>query len=67
MCFERGLRHFFMVFLVVLSGWTSDTQAQSLTVDPESIVPLPDKFDIEISASDVPPEMAHFLGAWIGT
>ena len=42
-------------------------QAQSLTVDPESIVPLPPRFDIEPPAADVPPEMARFQGAWIGT
>jgi hypothetical protein len=38
-----------------------------LTVDPESIVPLPDKLDLEIPAPDVPPDMACFYGAWIGT
>jgi dienelactone hydrolase len=42
-------------------------QAQPLTVDPEAIVPLPDKFDMEIPAPDVPPEIARFRGAWIGT
>jgi dienelactone hydrolase len=42
-------------------------QAQSLTVDPESIVPLPDRFDMEPPAADVPAEMARFQGAWIGT
>lgn len=41
--------------------------AQPLTVDPESIVPLPGKFDMEAPAPDVPPEMARFSGAWIGT
>jgi membrane carboxypeptidase/penicillin-binding protein len=41
--------------------------AQPLTVDPESIVPLPDKFDIEVTAPDVPREIARFQGAWIGT
>ena len=35
--------------------------------DPESIVPLPDKFDIELPAPDVPPGIARFHGAWIGT
>lgn len=41
--------------------------AQPLTVDPESIVPLPDKFDMATPAPDVPPEIARFQGAWIGT
>jgi dienelactone hydrolase len=44
-----------------------NAQAQPLTVDPESVVPLPDKFDMETPAPDVPPEMARFHGAWIGT
>ncbi len=42
-------------------------QAQPLTVDPETIVPLPPRFDMEPPASDVPPEIARFQGAWIGT
>ncbi len=42
-------------------------EAQPLTVDPESIVPLPDKFEMETPAPDVPPEIARFQGAWIGT
>ncbi len=41
--------------------------AQPLTVDPESIVPLPSKFDMEMPAPEVPPEIARFQGAWIGT
>jgi dienelactone hydrolase len=52
-----------MVFLMMMHN----AQAQPLTVDPESIVPLPDKFDIEMPAPDVPPEIARFHGAWIGT
>ncbi len=42
-------------------------EAQPLTVDPESIVPLPDTFEMETPAPDVPPEIARFQGAWIGT
>ena len=61
------MRNFLMVIVVVLTGWTSHTQAQSLTVDPESIVPLPGKFDMEMPAPDVPFEMARFYGAWVGT
>jgi dienelactone hydrolase len=67
MCFERNMRNFLMVAVVILTGWTFSTQAQPLTVDPESIVPLPDKFDMEMPAPDVPPEMARFYGAWAGT
>jgi hypothetical protein len=52
-----------MVFLMLMHG----AQAQPRTVDPESVVPLPDKFDMETSAPDVPPKMARFHGAWIGT
>jgi hypothetical protein len=51
-----------MVFLMLMHS----AQAQPLTVDPESIVPLPDKFDMETPA-DVPPEIGRFQGAWIGT
>jgi hypothetical protein len=51
-----------MVFLMLMLN----AQAQPLTVDPESIVPLPEKFDMEPPAPDVPPEMARFYGAWIG-
>jgi dienelactone hydrolase len=54
---------FTMVFLMLMHS----PQAQPLTVDPESIVPLPDKFDIETPAPDVPPDIARFQGAWIGT
>jgi hypothetical protein len=52
---------------VVFMSWLSSAQAQSLTVDPESIVPLPDKFDMEAPGADVPPEIARFHGAWVGT
>jgi dienelactone hydrolase len=52
-----------VVFMISMHG----TQAQPVTVDPESIVPLPEKFDLETPAPDVPPEMARFHGAWIGT
>jgi dienelactone hydrolase len=51
------------VFLMLMHS----AQAQPLTVDPESIVPLPDKFDMEAPTPDVPPEIARFQGAWIGT
>lgn len=56
------------MFLAMVSLMlTASTLAQPLTVDPESIVPLPDKFDMEIPSADVPPEIARFQGAWIGT
>ncbi|TYL77223.1 alpha/beta hydrolase family protein [Bradyrhizobium cytisi] len=53
-----------MVSLVLMM---QSAQAQPLTVDPETIVPLPPRFDMEPPASDVPPEIAHFQDAWIGT
>jgi hypothetical protein len=37
-----------------------NVRAQPLTVGPESVVPLPDKFNLEKPASDVPPEIARF-------
>jgi hypothetical protein len=51
------------LFLILMHN----AHAQQLTVDPESIIPLSDKFDMEIPAPDVPPEITRFLGAWIGT
>ncbi|MCP3385270.1 alpha/beta hydrolase [Bradyrhizobium sp. CCGUVB4N] len=53
-----------MVSLVLMM---QSAQAQPLTVDPETVVPLPPRFDMEPPASDVPPEIARFQGAWIGT
>lgn len=53
------------ILLLVLM--MQSAQAQPLTVDPESVVPLPARFDMEPPASDVPPEIARFQGAWIGT
>jgi dienelactone hydrolase len=61
------MRNLLMIFAAVFMSWTHNAQAQPLTVDPESIVPLPDKFDMETPAPDVPPEIARFQGAWIGT
>jgi dienelactone hydrolase len=52
-----------MVFLMLMHK----AQAQPLTIDPESIVPLPDTFDMETPVPDVPREMARFHGAWVGT
>ena len=57
----------FVLFSVVFLLLMHNAQAQPLTVDPESIVPLPDKFDMEAPAPDVPSEIARFQGAWIGT
>ena len=37
------MRQTLLAIAVLIMGWLSDAQAQSLTVDPESIVPLPDK------------------------
>jgi dienelactone hydrolase len=61
------MRHVLIAIAVFIMGWLSHAQAQSLTVDPETIVPLPDSFDMEPPAPDVPPEMARFYGAWVGT
>ena len=55
-----------MIIVAVLMNWMHGAQAQ-LSVDPESIVPLPDKFDMETPGPDVSPEIARFQGAWIGT
>ncbi|MGY4497410.1 hypothetical protein ACVWYH_001337 [Bradyrhizobium sp. GM24.11] len=46
-----------MVSLVLMM---QSAQAQPLTVDPESIVPLPPRFEMELPASDVPPEIVRF-------
>src|SRR5271156_5915271 len=54
---------FSMIFVMVMCG----AGAEPLTVDPETIVPLPDTFDMQTPAPDVPPEIARFEGAWIGT
>jgi dienelactone hydrolase len=61
------MRKVLIVMAAVLMSWTNNAHAQPLTVDPESIVPLPDKFDMETPAPDVPAEIARFQGAWIGT
>jgi dienelactone hydrolase len=61
------MRNLLMVIAVVFMSWMHVAQAQPLTVDPESIVPLANTFDMEPPAPDVPPEMARFHGAWIGT
>ena len=51
------------VLVMVMIG----AHVQPLTVDPETIVPLPDRLEMETPAADVPPEIARFQGAWIGT
>ncbi|CAN5324337.1 hypothetical protein BH11PSE4_BH11PSE4_34540 [soil metagenome] len=56
-----------LIAVALLMNWMHTAQAQPLTVDPESVVPLPDRFEIETPTPDVPPDMARFLGAWIGT
>jgi dienelactone hydrolase len=58
---------FFLVLAMLVATLLHNAQAQPLTVDPESIVPLPNTFDMELPAPDVPPEIARFHGAWIGT
>src|ERR1700710_1999820 len=61
------MRGLLAVFSMVLLMSTLSAQAQPLTVDPESIVPLPGKFDRETPLPEVPPDIARFQGAWIGT
>ena len=61
------MRNFLTIIAVVFISSMHVAQALPVTVDPESIVPLPDKFDMELPAPDVPPEIARFHGAWIGT
>jgi hypothetical protein len=46
-----------VVLMLMPSG-----QAGPLTVDPETIVPLPDNFDMESPGPSVPPEIARFQG-----
>jgi hypothetical protein len=69
--FDKGLEQKMQrrpaVLLMVFLMSMHNALAQPLTVDPESIVPLPDKFEMETPAPDVPPEIARFQGAWIGT
>lgn len=58
----RGpLAIFSMVFLMSMHN----AQTQPLTVDPESIIT--GQVDMETPSPDVPPEIARFQGAWIGT
>lgn len=61
------MRNLLVVIVSLMMSSTHGAQAQPLTIDPESIVPLPQKFDMEPPAPDVPPEIARFQGAWIGT
>jgi hypothetical protein len=65
--FEANVRNLLTIIAVVFMSSMHIAQAQPVTVDPESIVPLPDKFDIEMPAADVPPKIARFHGAWVGT
>lgn len=65
MRFKWNVRKCLMVIVLVLIR--SNAHAQPLTVDPESIVPLPGMFEMETPAPDVSPEMARFYGAWVGT
>jgi dienelactone hydrolase len=61
------MRRRLIVFSTVFFMLMHSAQAQPLTVDPESIVPLPDKFEMAMPAPDVPNEIGRFYGAWIGT
>lgn len=57
------LRNTVIAIVVAVMSWLPNAQAQSLTVDPESIVPLPANFDMAPPSRDVPTEMARFHGA----
>ena len=61
--FEQNMRGLLAVFSALSLILTHNAQAQPATVDPESIAPLPIKFDMEMPAPDVPPEMARFYSA----
>jgi dienelactone hydrolase len=61
------MRKLMVLIAAVLMSWMPGVQAKGGPEDPESIVPLPDKLDVETPAADVPPEIARFQGAWIGT
>jgi len=61
------MRGLLAVFWTVLPMLMHGALAQQLTVDPESIVPLPDRLEMRQPAPDVPPDIARFGGAWIGT
>jgi dienelactone hydrolase len=61
------MRTLLAVFWTVLLMLTHSALAQPLNVDPESIVPLPEKLEMEQPAPEVPSNIARFYGAWIGT
>jgi dienelactone hydrolase len=56
-----------LLVATLLSIWMHNALAQPISVDPETIVPLPDTFDMEMPGPDVPLQIARFHGAWIGT
>jgi hypothetical protein len=60
----------FRFLMIVQTAWVMlmmGAQAQPLTVDPESVVPLPDRFELETPAADIAPAFVRFQGAWIGS
>lgn len=60
------MRTLLTILVVLFTSWMHNARAQPLAVDPESVVPLPDKLDMVAPATDVPPEIARFHGAWVG-
>jgi hypothetical protein len=54
------MRNLLTIFAAVFMSWMHNAQAQPLTVDPETIVPLPDKFDIETPALMCRPRLLAF-------
>jgi dienelactone hydrolase len=67
MGFGRNMPRVLIALSILFLISMHHAQAQPLTIDPESVVPLPDKLDIEMPAPDVPPEIARFHGAWVGS
>jgi dienelactone hydrolase len=63
------MRSLLMMMAMVFVGWMHNAEAQPLTVDPESLVPLPDKFDSGMPAADGRADVifAHGDSAWHGT
>jgi hypothetical protein len=61
------MRRIRTIFAVIFTMVLCSATAGPLTVDPETIVPLPDTLGMQSPGPDVPPEIARFEGAWIGT
>ena len=64
-------RQAFALLLIALAGLAMPAPVQAQVrlaqPDPESLVPLPAKLEIEPPGADVPPAIARFHGGWTGT